>query len=68
MSSRLNSSPEFSPLAIRSSSSEAVRKGGQAPYILHQIEARATTSGSQSPFPDSQLVLVIDGIRSYEFP
>ena len=34
---------------------EAVRKGGQAPYILYQLEAWTTTSGSQSPFPDSQL-------------
>ena len=32
------------------------RQGGQAPYILYQLEAWTTTSGSQSPFPDSQSV------------
>jgi hypothetical protein len=33
--------------------SEAVRKWGQAPYILCQHGDQGTTSGSQSPFPDS---------------
>jgi hypothetical protein len=32
---------------------EAVRKGGQAPYILGEQARHHTTSGSQSPFPDS---------------
>ena len=35
---------------------EPVRKGGQAPYILHQRPATGTTSGSQSPFSDRLLV------------
>ena len=29
----------------------AIRKRGQAPYTLYEVEARYTTSGSQSPFP-----------------
>jgi hypothetical protein len=28
----------------------AIRKRGQAPYTLYEVEARYTTSGSQSPF------------------
>ena len=32
----------------------AIRKRGQIPYTLYEVEARYTTSGSQSPFPDSQ--------------
>ena len=33
---------------------ESCRTGlGQAPYILCKVEAQHTTSGSQSPFPDS---------------
>jgi hypothetical protein len=31
----------------------AIRKRGQAPYRLYEVEARYTTSGSQSPFPAS---------------
>ena len=33
--------------------SEAVRKVGQAPYILYKVEFQHTTFGSQSLFPDS---------------
>ncbi|MGO8749121.1 MAG: terminase gpP N-terminus-related DNA-binding protein [Thermoguttaceae bacterium] len=28
----------------------AIRKRGQAPYTLYEVEARYTTSGSQAPF------------------
>ncbi len=31
----------------------AIRKRGQAPYTLYEVEARHTTSGSQSPFQES---------------
>ena len=34
----------------------AIRKRGQAPYTLYEVEARYTTSGSQSPFPVSHCV------------
>ena len=34
----------------------AIRKRGQAPYTLYEVEARYTTSGSQSPFQVSHCV------------
>ena len=34
----------------------AIRKRGQAPYTLYEVEARYTTSGSQSPFRLSHCV------------
>ena len=34
----------------------AIRKRGQAPYTLYEVEARYTTSGSQSPFQESNRV------------
>ncbi|MGO8746548.1 MAG: hypothetical protein ACLQNE_11215 [Thermoguttaceae bacterium] len=34
---------------------QLIRKRGQAPYTLYEVDARYTTSGSQSPFPDSHL-------------
>jgi len=40
---------------------ESARKGGQAPYILHQDSARDMTSGSQSPFSDRLLSNLVTG-------
>ena len=34
----------------------AIRKRGQAPYTLYEVEARYTTSGSKSHFPVSHCV------------
>ena len=46
----------FPDLEVARFTQTAIRKRGQAPYTLYEVEARYTTSGSQSPFQDSHCV------------
>ena len=45
---------DSSDLEVASFTQTAVRKQGQAPYMLYDVEARYTTSGSKSPLSGQQ--------------